>query len=483
MPLKTCTLLILMLVGAMASQVSAQDMSGWSDKTLCRLLLSKSDTPANIKEAASRGLSCGSDEKNATKKVSSKAKKEPKSGLEKITMPQNWQVVSNVQLFDIEINSLRREWQSWSFIFGKGGPYDNCRDVMINWEKSIEFYIQEQNNIQPKAFSEDWTPPPDIDKCIEVAAKETVGKGRPTQGLQDTLLHWAQTDNVSLPEAASEQGAAYNYQATSSWAVYALIYALHYERFMYSHEERQQVDSYLAKSLKKLSFIKNLSYPGQKVCDSQDIKNHAKNLAKYRISSDTCGSLVWKALTAQLLLGLRVNDESLFALGLKLLDYQLHFFDDTGIFITWALKGPNAYHYSKDLPHFLGLITEILATAEYNFLVHTLPNGLTVKQVMDRQFDIFNDPMILYPYVKMTKSYRGVKSSEYANQSLSQHHKEAGINIYEMVRASARYVDTYRPDLAKYREVTYVTRRGHSPVSGFVPIDSYVLYVGNQSQD
>ena len=61
------TLLFLILAGVMASEASAQGMSGWSDKTVCRLLLSKPDDPAYLEESTSRDLSCGMSQKNVGK--------------------------------------------------------------------------------------------------------------------------------------------------------------------------------------------------------------------------------------------------------------------------------------------------------------------------------------------------------------------------------------------------------------------------------
>lgn len=64
---RTYTLLILLLSVVMTTDAIAQDMSGWSDKTLCRLLLSKPDASAYVEESTSRGLACGSNQKNVAK--------------------------------------------------------------------------------------------------------------------------------------------------------------------------------------------------------------------------------------------------------------------------------------------------------------------------------------------------------------------------------------------------------------------------------
>ena len=42
-----------------ATHALSQDLSGWSDKTLCRLASSQQDDPQYLQEAKNRGLSCG----------------------------------------------------------------------------------------------------------------------------------------------------------------------------------------------------------------------------------------------------------------------------------------------------------------------------------------------------------------------------------------------------------------------------------------
>jgi|TARA_B110000240_G_scaffold143250_1_gene158500 hypothetical protein len=49
----------------MAPKIYAQDLSGWSDKTLCRQLLNNPDNTDYVQEADSRGLDCGSSTQNS----------------------------------------------------------------------------------------------------------------------------------------------------------------------------------------------------------------------------------------------------------------------------------------------------------------------------------------------------------------------------------------------------------------------------------
>ena len=71
--MNTCIKMACFLTASlMAAHALSQDMSGWSDKTVCRLLLSEPDTLAYFEESASRSLSCVSEEKKVTTWASSR---------------------------------------------------------------------------------------------------------------------------------------------------------------------------------------------------------------------------------------------------------------------------------------------------------------------------------------------------------------------------------------------------------------------------
>ena len=60
-------LVCLFTVSVMATHALSQDLSGWSDKTVCRLLLKNPDNTDYLEEGASRSLDCASGTKNSTK--------------------------------------------------------------------------------------------------------------------------------------------------------------------------------------------------------------------------------------------------------------------------------------------------------------------------------------------------------------------------------------------------------------------------------
>ena len=66
-------------VSLLAVPLMAADMSGWSDKTLCRLLTGKPDNAEFLAEALQRGLTCGSGSKSSGKKQKAGGKALPKN--------------------------------------------------------------------------------------------------------------------------------------------------------------------------------------------------------------------------------------------------------------------------------------------------------------------------------------------------------------------------------------------------------------------
>ena len=85
-----------------------------------------------------------------------------------------------------------------------------------------------------------------------------------------------------------------------------------------------------------------------------------------------------------------------------------------GIFTTWAIKGSSSYKYTSHVPIMLGGLTEIYASVGYDFMEHKLRNGLSVKQLMDRQYELLLDPHILDNFVKRyPHDYKGSSNSQY----------------------------------------------------------------------
>jgi len=70
-----CRIVCVVIASLMATHAMSQDLSGWSDKTLCRLASSQQDDPQYLQEATERGISC---ENGATKSTSKASKNSTK---------------------------------------------------------------------------------------------------------------------------------------------------------------------------------------------------------------------------------------------------------------------------------------------------------------------------------------------------------------------------------------------------------------------
>jgi hypothetical protein len=137
----------------------------------------------------------------------------------------------------------------------------------------------------------------------------------------------------------------------------------------------------------------------------------------------------------------------------------------------------------------LGGLTEIYASVGYDFMEHKLRNGLSVKELMDRQYEILLDPHILDSYVKRYPlAYRGVPNSVYIQSSAEQIRNETDMNLFVFVRNLPRYVDTYRADIGNSQEFDKKLAsqpqeiRGPVPwmsLGGFQPLDPYLVYISD----
>jgi endonuclease YncB( thermonuclease family) len=277
----------------------------------------------------------------------------------------------------------------------------------------------------------------------------------------------------------------YVYEAVQSWSSFGSYYGTFYDEFSYSDSDRKIVDSYIKNKLLNVN-TRNMHQKGQQSCDPNDIEKTINGLFNQSIDSNTCGSAIWKITLAQLLVGLRLNDEALFKKGIENTKWQLSFFDDTGIFTSWAIKGSAAYQYSSSIPIMLGGLTEIFASIGYDFMEHKLRNGLSIKEVMDRQYEIFLDPHILDSYVKKYPvDYKGTPNAVYLNSSAEEIRNENKDNLFVFVRNLPRYIDTYRADIGDSQEFDRTLLDQPESVSesvawkslgAFQPMDPYLAY-------
>jgi len=411
--------------------------------------------------------------------------------LDELTIPDNWQLFK----YKETLRESRKNFEAFTFPgFGETYNKDSCLNVVKDWGQSMKVYnsIKKQLDDATK-FGGEGGKSKDLQGCLDRFIYSTQNSAGTPDYMKEILLHWAKTDAVFIPSAVrDEYWGNYVYEAVQSWSSFGSYYGTFYDEFNYSDSERKIVDTYIKNKLLNLD-TRNLTTSAHgSACDPDNLNRTVEGQIQRnsgKIDPNSCGSSVWKTTLAQLLVGLRLNDEALFKKGVENTKYQLSFFDDTGIFTTWALKGANAYHYSSSVPIMLGGLTEIYASIGYDFMEHKLRNGLSVKELMDRQYEIFLDPHILDGYVKRyPMAYRGVPNSVYVQSSAERIRNDTDMNLFAFVRNLPRYIDTYRADIGNSQE--FDKKLSSQPqevwekvpwksLGNFSPIDPYLVYVSD----
>jgi hypothetical protein len=470
----------------LATQVFAADMSGWSDKTVCRLVKAGGGQE-HIDEATKRGLDCASPKVKDSAMSSSSKGVDP---LDALTIPKNWQPIKNQKVFDQERKAVKL-----GMMPKRQGPQyklfaEQCYDIMYNFNESLMYFWENQETLEKLSSVDGNTSvfQPNGANCLGYYANLPAVLGETPKEMMQLLEMWAQEDTFSLPKNRGDKSYGTTvYGKIGTLTVLATYYALYYDEFQYSTVQRKLVDGYLTTFLLNVNARTRIK-SGSKQCDPARLSSLAKDQVNDAVDPNSCGSTVWKTMVAQLLLGLRLNNEEVFKKGIANTQYQLNFFDHEGTFVTWANKGASSMQYTGDLPTFLGLLTEIFATIDYDFMAHKIPNGLSIKQVMDRQVDIYQDHKLIWKYAKtQTAPYKGVPTKEFLTWSSEEALDLAGTNLKTFVREMARYVDTYRPDLQNLRDQNYVfmDEKGKKidAFGGFHSIEPYKLYEANTKEE
>ena len=464
----------------LATQIFAQDMSGWSDKTVCRLVKAGGGQE-HIEEATRRGIVC---EQSASPSTQSKKTASLDNPLDKITVSKNMVLIKNRAIFNQEREAIKIAFSNKSDFYWKGASVENCfLNIMMNWEASMK--IEVAKIVGVGSFDTYHRP---ISICLLTMAEQLSRIGTTPDYLEDMMLKWATDEVFELPAKSlppSEYGTRI-YGSVSYLGVFGGYYAIHYEEFHYTDEERQIVEDYFSKQLIKVD-MSNSAPRDLKSCDYDSTSRLAKGLSSGQMSHNTCGSPMLKATTGALALGLRLGDQDLFNAGIKNLKLLLRVFDDEGIFVPYASgRGATALGYSSEIPLHMGAWTELLEIAGYDFLEHESPNGMRIKDLVAAQINILNNPDMLLKYTASNGAYGGKGGPTVANfnkLSLVEKWKWSNTGIKQVVRQSARYVERFRPDLVKFRDQNYVELDQHGNVikstDDHILFDPYILYDAN----
>lgn len=414
--------------------------------------------------------------------------------LDELVVPENWQLVTNQQVFNDE---RKRHIVGTDVAFQS---FDTqCFNLLKHWQSNVVKHAKAGRarfqQCQQKLN-------------IYGYAGFAPGSSHVPPEIQELYLHWAET-NALLPnlDRANPDFEKYSYDTGVALGSYASYYATFYDQFDYAEAERAQVNRLFIEGLLYVE-PKHLLPSHQTMCDANALQATAKGLSLGQTSANTCGGILWAQMQGQLLLGLRTQNQALFEKGIETLKWNLNFFDDEGIFIPYAAgKGAHALDYTAQIPHYLGVLTEIFATLGYDFLEHKIPAGLSIKQVLDGQVKVFADHKLLLKY---NASERGLfkgfgwsfdklnnwdseqaptlttyrwTMADYKKWAPEEARRLASYSWTQFARQAARYVDQHRPDLAKYHSLDYVAYGENSKsidmITARSALDPYMFYEAN----
>ena len=220
----------------LATQVFAADMSGWSDKTVCRLVKAGGGQE-QIDEATKRGLDCALPKVKTSAVLSSSTKVDL---LDAIVVPQNWQPIKNQKVFDQEREVIKSAFSDHSGFYWKGASVEYCfLDVMQNFEANMKVEVEKAKSVG--SFDAYHKP---ISICSLAMAEQLSRLGTTPDYLQDMMLTWATDEVFKFPSknVSANEYQLRTYAMASYLGVYGGYYAIHASEFDYTDEERQIVE-------------------------------------------------------------------------------------------------------------------------------------------------------------------------------------------------------------------------------------------------
>ena len=376
------------------------------------------------------------------------------SQLEKLIVPASWPFK--------EKSSFLEEHKKISF--GDNGISEDiknkCVELFTNWKKNNSSHRENRGS------------------CDQKLAWWYYNSGD-INPIKEVIYSWATKGKPEF-DIYQDDFNPDHYDAIALLTIYSSFYAVKYEEFEFNEEERNLVDSFILNEMLTIP-INTVGDPkNQFFCDpyKHDLIGR-KNSPRPDIN--TCGSNRWKTTIAQLLVALRLGDQNLFNEGVYNTRFKLALFDDEGIYVTWATRGALAWDYSHDVTTMLSLLTEIYKSIGYDFLEYQLENGLYVKDLFSKQFEIVDDVSILDKYAK--RQY-AVKGTNYNKWKKLNNNEKLGIWPKTSVVYSAKsYIQKYDKNLQKLIDCnTSLFSPSTNAITSFNLIDIWELHYLNNPE-
>jgi hypothetical protein len=290
------------------------------------------------------------------------------------------------------------------------------------------------------------------------------------------LLAWAETKPVVYRSTSKTDADDQAYAAAMTLGDFASFYAVYYEDFDFTSDQRNSVDDYLSDWL-----INHNLKPetGRGRCNLKKPELFER-VNDFSFDTDYCGSNRWRVGLGAVYLGLRTGNQKLFTAGNRHIEINIATIDKYGIFPAWAKKGALALSYQRQLPEVLTLLAVAYESIGYDFYEHQLPHGKKIHQVYEALFDFIYHPEKLNKYAFAFPNFAGEDVHAFDKLPLSEKWDREMIVPEVLATQSKGYVLRYRPDLlekidyAKRWDQKFGTWKEHIAV--FVSISGIAIY-------
>ena len=308
------------------------------------------------------------------------------------------------------------------------------------------------------------------------------------QVVGDILLAWASVDKdpIVWSKYYGDKPALAGYQLPSTIGTFSQFYALWYNEIAYTPGERKRVDDYMTMKLMEQQFpvLKSDSKGRYRKCNINDINNPIRE----RTDSNNCGNIRMKVAVGEIMLGFRLENQTLLDKGHDDMYVVNAFINKDGINISHAAKGANTVNYSWEYTYYYSILAEIYRSVGYDFFEHTLPRGAKVHEYIAFNYRLLKDFTLTSQWAGAKPGMNGRSYNKIKNLSQAEFQKsDYGHNVIDwnnrdkyFVKAHKRFVRIYMPHLNT--DVTYfdMIHNSHT-LSANIGVDAYMLYLGNLS--
>ena len=423
--------------------------------------------------------------------------------LTSLPLPQNWDIDMRGErvLEERKRQSaiLQQEYQTM-------GPNDmptlwrdNCVSVLSNVEAQVvdERQAQRENRDIPFANT--------IQGCLG-----GIGQVSSAYGIDDGFLSLSQilisiSARPYLQYISSANNSALTthsvYEFNAVTTVIGAHYFIYYDEYDLSIEQRERINNFLTLALQydidnyRNSHFTNGAHP---LCRRENIdligyNPNQQHDGKVVTLPDACESMRWKLAVAQILGGLRLQDQTLWELGKFNTDLKLNLFDQNNIDVPWATMSGHAIDYSSNVSEFLGLITEIFYSADFDLLGYKNENGSSVADMQKTYWEFQNSTQLFKDSPFYEYALRDLRDdrpvNEIENETLKDLFWINGRNSYMYATWVHRYAARYDPAILQYTEKSNLSRVHQGPHLLLPTSDTFrivgpeLLYLANTDQD